>query len=735
MLMRVPCNKAFELLTAPLRLSWDKQGERVRLACKFTLVASAALLTISAPGWAQVADDGQTGSRDIVVTATRSGSVIEELPISVSVVSEEEVSSQLRQNRNVLSGLEFIVPGLSVQDSEVRSSCSSAIRGRSASFQINGVPVNEDLRPGSCTGPFTLSPFSIERVEVVRGGTALYGAGAPGGIINLITRRAKSEALELDATAQTSFNTATAKDTFTTDIYAGVGQRVGAFDYYVGAAYTDGGRVRSASGMPVFSGAYEAVDLLTSLGLDLGSGQELRFTGTFHNEDVGAQFYPDGTVDPVTGLSNMVEIEPHPQVDQGRDRNVTLAFSYRHPELLAHDVTLSLFFQDQSIKQRDNFFSAASGNDFFASNRENSRSGVRSALVRSYDLGGAKLKTSYGFDFTRNDFLRFNVDAANGEVVTGYVTPAIYLNTYAPFAQLELGIGRLTLTGGARHEWYRGAIKQKGYDPSLPRAATPGNFAKSSLTLWNIGAVHALTDAVQLYGSFSQGAELTQLGRAARGATNPALISVEPASSDQYEVGLRGKAASVDFGLALYYSRSESSSQIQPDPSCAGESFCPLIPLRVPERFKGLEANASWRVDDTLTLAGVFTLQRGRIFNEDLGRFIAYGTDVAVPLRLTGRAEWRPLEPLGINFQLTHYGASSYFSPSEQTIGFVDTAAVTLASGSISYKVGPVELYAAADNLFNKSYVSVANQVQGQGGFTYMEAAGRRVTLGVAGRF
>lgn len=679
--------------------------------------------------------DRSSGEGDIVVTATRSRSAIEQLPISVSVVDEQTVNSQLRQNRNILSGLEFVVPGLSVQDSETRGSCSSAIRGRAASFQINGVPVNEDLRPGSCTGPFTISPFSVERVEVVRGGTALYGSGAPGGIINLITRRAKSETLEIDTTAQTSFNTANSDDTFTTDLYAGAGQKLGNFDYYVGAAYTDGGRVRSATGLPVFSAGYESIDLLASFGLDLSAGQELRFTGTVHTEDVGPQFYPDGEVDPVSGLANIVEVAPHPQVGQGRDRNVTMAVSYRHPDLLAHDVSLSVFYQNQSIRQRDNFFTAADGNDFFASNRENSRLGFRSALTRSYGLGNARLKTTYGFDFTRNDFLRFIVDAANREAVSGYITPAFYLNTFAPFGQVEFGIGKLTVTGGVRHELYRGEIEEEGFNPALPRAATPGAFGNSNLTLWNVGAVFAVTDTVQLYGSFSQGAELTQLGRAARGARDPSQVSVQPATSDQYEIGLRGLVGPIRFGLAYYYSRSESSSQVQPDPSCAGETFCPLIPLRVPERFHGFEANATWQAADNLTLSGVFTLQRGRVFNEGLNRFIAYGTDVSVPLRITGRAQWRPVKPLSLNFQLTHYGASSYFTPTEQAIGFVDTDAVTLGSGSIGYKLGPVELYVAADNLFNKRYISVANQVQGQGGFTYMQAAGRRVTLGVSSRF
>lgn len=699
---------------------------------------TATAMTQSGLAFAQSPDDANaqaTSGQEIVVTATRSGTVIEDLPISVSVVGQEQVENQIRQNRNILSGLEFIVPGLSVQDSETRGSCSSAIRGRAASFQINGVPVNEDLRPGSCTGPFAVSPFAIERVEVVRGGTALYGAGAPGGIINLITRRAAGDALEIDATAQTSFNTDKARDTFTTDLYAGVGQKVGNFDYYVGAAYTDGGRVRSGSGLPVFSGAYESVDLISALGLEFAGGQEVRFTGTFHNENVGRQFYPDGTVDPATGLSNIVEVAAHPQVGQGRDRNLTLALSYRHPDFLAHDLNVSLFYQDQSIKQRDNFFSAADGDDFFASNRVNGRLGVRSALVRSYDIGSAKLKTSYGFDFTRNHFRRFLVDAANGEAVTGYITPAIYLNTYAAFGQAELGIGNVTITGGLRQEWYRGAVRQLGFNPALPRPATPGAFGRSSLSLWNIGAVYSVTDSIQLYASFSQGAELTELGRAARGALDPGLISPEPAPSDQYEAGIRGKTGNVNFGLAIYHSRSESSSQVRPDPSCAGQSFCPLIPFRAPERFKGFEANASWRASDVLTLSGVFTLQRGRIFNEDLGRFVAYGTDVAVPVRLTGRAAWKPIAPLSLSVQATYYGASSYFSPAEEGIGFVDTDAVTLASASISYDFGVVELYASADNLFDKRYVSVSNQVQGLGGFSFAEAPGRRVTIGISGRF
>lgn len=710
----------------------------MKSAFRYGIASFSILAAVPAGAHAQpapaVEDSGaeEEGSRrPIIVTATRSGTALENLPVSVSVLDDEDLQDQVELNRNIVSALEFAVPGLSVTGPD-RAACSVQVRSRQVAFQINGVPVNEDLRQGSCTGPFTITPFAIERVEVVRGGTALYGSGSPGGIINLITRRGNSPELQIDAVAQTSFNTNDADRTFTTDLYAGLGQQVGNFDYYVGLGYTDGGLERDASGRPAVSRAFEAFDAVTSLGLRLGDG-ELRFTGTYHDEDAGREFSADGTFIPGTDFGNVVPITPHPFLDQAGDRNVTASLSYRHPALLAHDVTLSLFYQDQEIIQRDNFFSAADGDFFFASNRENSRFGIRSTFVRSYDIGAAGLKTSYGLDYTRNDFQRFIVDPANDDEITGYITPAFFLRTLALFGQLELQWGRMTLTGGLRHEWYSGAIEEEGFDPTLSRAATPGDFADSELSLWNAGAVYRLAGDIQLYASFSQGAELSQLGRAARGATDPSLISNAPATSDQYEAGVRGTWGPVRFGLAAYYAESDSSSQIQPDPSCAGQPICPLIPLRIPERAHGLEADAEWRLTDDFSLSGVFTLQRGQVLDPDTGEFIDFSTERAVPLRITVRADWQPIEPVDLGLQLSHFGSSSYFSPNEEAIGFVDTEAYTLLSASAGYDFGPARVYLAADNLLDESYVNPFVQVRGF--FTNFLAPGRRVTLGIRGRF
>src|SRR3546814_18730324 len=121
-----------------------------------------------------------------------------------------------------------------------------------------------------------LSPFAVGQVEVIRGGTALYGAGSPGGIINFVTRRAEGDALEIDVVAQTSFNTSETDDSFTTDLYLGGGQDFGSIDYYLGAAYTAGGLGRTPGGGYVQGRMYESFATNGPGGADRTGGERDR---------------------------------------------------------------------------------------------------------------------------------------------------------------------------------------------------------------------------------------------------------------------------------------------------------------------------------------------------------------------------------------------------------------------------------------------------------------------------
>lgn len=705
------------------------------------MVSGAALALGATPALSQTADQDETEAVDtaqgntIVVTATRTGTELENLPLSVSVVEEEELRQQISQNRSILNALEFTVPGLNITRSEAEGSCGTQLRGRAVSFQLNGVPVDEQLRNSSCSGPFRVSPFAIQSVEAIRGGTALYGAGAPGGIINFQTRRASSADLEVDFVAQTSFNTEGFNGTFATDLYAGVGQNLGDFDYYVGLSYSDLGFIRSGNNNLAFFDPSTELGAVTSLGYRFGDS-EVRFTGTYSKRDFDETTYPDGTlIRP--GVGNVRVVTSHPFRDQADDENITLITSFEDDELLAHQVNISLFYQQQRRRQRDNFFSDAGGDFFFATDREEDRIGFRSTLIRSYDIGQAELKTSYGLDYLYNDTYRPTIDPGMNDAVVGFIAPPLFLNTYSVFGQAELDINRLTLTGGVRQEWYTGGVTDRDFDPALPRVATPGDFANSDLALFNLGAVYDVTDDIQLYAGFSQGAELSALGRAARGTATPGAISNQPATNDQYEIGVRGGSGPVRFELVGYYTESESSAQFQQDPTCTPEelaSICPLIPLRVPERTYGAEASVNWAVTDQLDLGGIFTLQRGEIQDPASGEFINFSTERAVPLRLTGRADYRPIEELSLGVQVNHVGSSSFFTPTQEAIGLIDTDAVTLVAANVGYDFGQYNIYLAADNLLDEVYVNPSSQAQNFPFFQY-EAPGRRITVGVRGRF
>lgn len=684
---------------------------------------------LAAPAMA-AEDAASADGGTITVTASRTGADIRDLPISVSVIDAEAIGRQLGQSTDVLRLLDVTVPGLNLSTGG-RSQCGTTIRGRTPNFMLNGVPANQDLRPSNCNSAFQISPFALERVEVVRGATALFGAGAPGGIVNFIMRRGRSESVQLDAVAQTGFSTSRIAGSFQTDLYAGIGQDTGTIDYYVGAGYQDYGVGRDPNGNRVVGTEFDALSLNTNIGAEVSDGVRLRMTGTFYREDPGQEFNVSG-VDVAADVSfpRVIGVAPNPRRDtEGRDQLWTLAVTLEADDVLGQKLNLMGYGMGQQFRQRANFQDFNGGDpDFFSDNRTNSTYGFRGTLNKDFDLGGdARLNLTYGLDWRRDRLIRLLLDPDDTSVVTGFIAPEIILNSTGLFGQAELKLGALRLSGGLRNEWYRGRIGDELAGLGLSGEGTPGRLAPASLLLANLGAVWAVSDDVQLFASFNQGAELTQLGRAARRARDPSIISPEPARSDQYEAGVRGKAGAVDFTLAGFYSRSAAASLLQPDPTCAGQSFCPLIPLRVPQRVWGAEATARWQASKQLAVGGLLTWQRGEIFDEDFGRFIPFGADTVSPTRVTAYADWSPIEAISARLQATWVGPANFFTPAEQAFGFINTPSNFLVDVSAGWQLGPGELTVGASNLFNRRFENITLAA---GGFTPALALGRQVSIG-----
>jgi vitamin B12 transporter len=127
---------------------------------------------------------------NIVVTATRVPSTVEQLPAGVTVI--DRMTIEERGYTSLVDAL-AAVPGLRVaQTGGPGSQASVFIRGTNSNHVLvlrDGVPINDPGDPGGAFNFGVDTLEDVERIEIVRGPmSSAYGSGAIGGVINLITR-------------------------------------------------------------------------------------------------------------------------------------------------------------------------------------------------------------------------------------------------------------------------------------------------------------------------------------------------------------------------------------------------------------------------------------------------------------------------------------------------------------------------------------------------------------------
>ncbi len=133
----------------------------------------------------------QTG--EVVVSANKRVQAVQEVPISMSVIDRRQLDA--RGAISLERALEY-VPGLEINQDNVSIRGTSGFSfgiGSRAALLLDGFPLlagdNGDMKFDA------LPMFNIDRIEVVKGaGSALYGSGALGGVVNLITEQPRDKA-------------------------------------------------------------------------------------------------------------------------------------------------------------------------------------------------------------------------------------------------------------------------------------------------------------------------------------------------------------------------------------------------------------------------------------------------------------------------------------------------------------------------------------------------------------
>jgi outer membrane receptor for ferrienterochelin and colicins len=199
---------ALRLPAGEYRVTASAVGFR-RITITVSLPQSGATVEIRLP-------DEALASREIVVTASRREQDAGRVSSSVSVLTGREI-----ENRHTpsLDHVLRLLPGVQLADNQVSIRGSSGFSYNTGSrviLLVDGMPL---IGPESDGIPFDALPIDqIERVEVLKGpGSALYGGGALGGVIHVITRDFPDEAettIRAHAGAYQPFRHASWRDRF-----------------------------------------------------------------------------------------------------------------------------------------------------------------------------------------------------------------------------------------------------------------------------------------------------------------------------------------------------------------------------------------------------------------------------------------------------------------------------------------------------------------------------------------
>ena len=133
-----------------------------------------------------------TSEEQITVSATRTDMRLEDVPLRVEVIQQGDIEEELMMKPGDIGMMLNEMGGLRVQQTSPSLGAASVrilgMKGRYTRFLADGLPLFGEQVGG--LGLLQIPPMDLGQVEVIKGvASALYGSGAMGGVINLISRR------------------------------------------------------------------------------------------------------------------------------------------------------------------------------------------------------------------------------------------------------------------------------------------------------------------------------------------------------------------------------------------------------------------------------------------------------------------------------------------------------------------------------------------------------------------
>ncbi|MBZ9558963.1 MULTISPECIES: TonB-dependent receptor [unclassified Modicisalibacter] len=556
-------------------------------------------------------------SETMVVVGSRTPTAISQIPGTVWVVENEELREQLDSGADLKTALGKLIPSLDFAP-QGRTNYGQNMRGRSVQVLIDGVSMNGSR---SLSRQFdAIDPFNVERVEVLSGASSLYGGGATGGLINIITKTGEAgpPAFETEVGVSSGLNAGDDLDRRIAQSASGGTERVHG---RIGVAYQQNGRYYDGGGDEIFPDLSQtdlqdnrSIDVMGSLHFQLAEQQTLEVMGQLYDSgyegDRGIYFPHLDRTDADLGAAEIRDgfgADREPETDRK-----LLNVNYHHGDLLGQDFYLQAYHREERANFQAFPYPVSGGYEFRASRQNTDLSGIKALFAAE---PGDALSVTYGIDLDREDFdaSQMIFDKATSDATGGLRQveravepryPGYRVDGVSAFTQADWQVTEgLKLSGGVRRQHMDVEVDDfKGI---------PGGSNDYDVTLINAGALYDFHNGHQVWTNYSEGFELPDPAKY-YGKSADISVSANPLSgieTDQVELGWRYRGGDWSTQTAIYYAWSDKAIENADDLSVS------VIDQK--KRDYGLEAAVTRYLGQQWQLGGTLHLVRSEQKDEE----------------------------------------------------------------------------------------------------------------------
>ena len=634
---------------------------------------------------------------EVVITANRIKEKKTDAVANVTIIDQKKLQQFIKIAPDMSHLIGMIEPAMSLSTNTTNNRYQN-LRGRSILVLIDGIPQSTPLR-ATDRDIRSIDPAAVERIEIVKGATSIYGNGAIGGIMNIVTKKSPKNVI---FGGQTTIG-ASARDSFKEN--RGFGYRFNQQFYgnYKGFSYLVDGAMNQTGSAIDGTGEY--------ISPRYGLGDVRTYNGLVK---LGYQFDDDNKVEAMYNFYQSLQNTPlvasggkyleRPRIgvydtkdpaaqDEGMRYNHNAYIKFNSNNIFKRtDLELSAFTQHQYAifdyrkhNARSPRWESSSGQATVKGEKYGIRTQLTSKVLFSENVFTQLL---YGADVL--------IDKTSQPLVDGrYWMPELTSYNSAPFLQTKTTFFQYyVLKAGLRYDYID--VSVPNYEVLRLRNTDPRVYVKGGDLTYNnlspnVGIAYNQFKYFQPFISYSQGFSIFDLGRTLRAAKADVLskINTEPVKTENYEAGAYAELSKyVHLSGSYFYTYSKLGSDLK---SVSGF----WVVDRTPQKVYGFEVNADIFPTKWLTLGGSFISFEGKKKSTEDGDWDGYmsGTSIPAP-KATAYIRVTPTEYSYLQVNYLHTGSRDRFSP--------DNRGVYTEGEGIVY---PIDLFSlSAGYTFNNSF-------------------------------